>query len=125
MRISDWSSDVCSSDLFNIASGQPRTIESVARDIGRAMGQEIEPSITGERRAGDIRHCLADIDLARSVLDYAPRANFDKGLAELADWVARQSCEDRVVTAWAALASSEERRGGKEGVSRCRTRGSP
>src|SRR3546814_4335008 len=42
--------------VFNIASGQPRTIESVARDIGRAMGQEIEPSITGERRAGDIRH---------------------------------------------------------------------
>src|SRR3546814_7308150 len=84
MSISYWSSDVCSSD--------------------RAMGQEIEPSITGERRAGDIRHCLADIDLARSVLDYAPRENFDKGLAELADWVARQSCEDRVVTAWDELA---------------------
>src|SRR3546814_5126462 len=97
MRISDWSSDVCSSDLdvarafaqaleqpaaaggvFNIASGQPRTIESVARDIGRAMGQEIEPSITGERRAGDIRHCLADIDLARSVQ------------------IGRASCRDRV-----------------------------
>src|SRR3546814_15666734 len=68
------------------------------------MGQEIEPSITGERRAGDIRHCLADIDLARSVLDYAPRENFDKGLAALAAWVARQRCDDRAVTAWAELA---------------------
>ena len=91
--------------VINIASGQPRTIESVAHDLARAMGKEMEPTITGERRAGDIRHCLADIGLARSVLDYEPREDFEEGMAELAGWVAQQSCEDRAVTAWDQLAA--------------------
>lgn len=90
---------------INIASGEPRTIESVARDIALAMGRDIEPIITGERRAGDIRHCLADISLARTALGYEPQEDFPEGLAELAEWVARQTCEDRAVTAWDELAA--------------------
>lgn len=91
--------------VINIASGQPRTIGRVARDLAQAMGKNIEPSITGERRAGDIRHCLADISLARLALGYGPCEDFGEGLAELADWVAQQTCEDRVVTAWDELAA--------------------
>lgn len=89
---------------INIASGQPRTIESVGRDIALAMDRDIDPTITGDRRAGDIRHCLADISLAQVSLGFEPREDFAEGLAELAEWVAQQSCEDRVVTAWDELA---------------------
>jgi dTDP-L-rhamnose 4-epimerase len=70
-----------------------------------AMGRNIEPTISGERRAGDIRHCLADISLAQSVLDFSPGENFSRGLAELAEWVAQQSCENRVETARDELAA--------------------
>lgn len=89
---------------INIASGKARTIASVGHDIARAMGKNIEPRITGERRAGDIRHCMADIGIAQMALGFAPQEDFAKGLAELAEWVAQQSCEDRVVTAWDELA---------------------
>jgi len=83
--------------VFNIASGEDRSVRQVAALLAEAMGRpELQPEITGQMRAGDIRHCIADIGLARSRLGYAPRHDFREGLAELADWVARQQAEDRV-----------------------------
>src|SRR4051794_2655360 len=56
-------------DVFNVGSGQSRTILSVARDLARVMGcTEIEPTITGKYRAGDIRHCFANIEKSRILL---------------------------------------------------------
>ena len=87
-------------EVFNIASGQDRTIEEVARLQAASMGRaDLEPEITGKARAGDIRHCLPDLSKARRVLGYQPREDFSDGLAELAEWVARQEAEDRVVEA--------------------------
>jgi dTDP-L-rhamnose 4-epimerase len=83
--------------VFNIASGEDRTVDEVAALLARAMGRPgIEPEITGKARAGDIRHCIPDIGLAQQVLGYAARRDFTEGLAELAEWVARQQAEDRV-----------------------------
>ena len=83
--------------VFNIGSGEERTVEQVAALLAEAMGlPAIAPEITGKARAGDIRHCIPDISLARRVLGYAPRRDFREGLAELADWVAQQQAEDRV-----------------------------
>src|SRR5436305_6731180 len=84
-----------SDDVFNIGSGQSRTIVSVARDLARVMGQSIAPEITGKYRAGDIRHCFADIEKSRSLLQFEPRVAFDEGLDELADYLAGQIAEDR------------------------------
>jgi dTDP-L-rhamnose 4-epimerase len=84
-----------SKDVFNIGSGQSRTIASVARDLARVMGRSIAPEITGKYRAGDIRHCFADIEKSRSVLKFEPRVAFDHGLDELADYLAGQIVEDR------------------------------
>ncbi|MBX6740481.1 MAG: NAD-dependent epimerase/dehydratase family protein [Acetobacteraceae bacterium] len=83
--------------VFNIASGQDRSVQEVAELLATAMGRlELVPEITGKARAGDIRHCIADIGLARNVLGYTARRDFMQGLAELAEWVARQQAEDRV-----------------------------
>ena len=84
-----------SNDVFNIGSGRSRTIESVARDLARVMGRPIAPEITGKYRAGDIRHCFADIEKSRSLLKFEPRVTFDEGLDELADYLAGQIAEDR------------------------------
>ncbi|MNL30682.1 hypothetical protein D3C87_1524330 [compost metagenome] len=64
--------------------------------MGRA---DLEPLITQQARAGDIRHNIPDLTKARTVLGYAARQDFSEGLAELAEWVARQEAEDRVVEA--------------------------
>jgi dTDP-L-rhamnose 4-epimerase len=85
-----------SNDVFNIGSGQSRTVLSVARDLARVMGKPaIAPEITGKYRAGDIRHCFADIEKSRSLLQFEPRIAFDDGLDELALYLADQIAEDR------------------------------
>jgi dTDP-L-rhamnose 4-epimerase len=86
--------------VFNIGSGEDRTVEAVARLQAAAMGRpDLEPEIAGKARAGDIRHCVPDLAKAGDLLGYAAREDFTEGLAELAEWVARQETEDRVVEA--------------------------
>lgn len=87
-------------EVFNIGSGVDRTVEEVARLQAAAMGRpDLDPEIAGKARAGDIRHCIPDLAKARTVLGYEAKEDFSEGLAELAEWVARQEAEDRVVEA--------------------------
>jgi dTDP-L-rhamnose 4-epimerase len=86
--------------VFNIGSGEARDINGVATLLAEAMGRpRIAPEITGKARAGDIRHCVPDLTLARTRLGYTARTDFRAGLAELAEWVARQQAADRVAEA--------------------------
>jgi dTDP-L-rhamnose 4-epimerase len=92
--------------VFNIGSGSASTIREIAVRVAAAVGREgIEPEITGRYRMGDIRHCFADIALARAALGYAPRVGLDAGLRELASWLEGQHAEDRVAQASAELAA--------------------
>jgi dTDP-L-rhamnose 4-epimerase len=87
-------------EVFNIASGEDRSVSEVAELLAAAMGRDdLVPEIAGKARIGDVRHNIADIGKARRELGYAPRKNFAQGLAELAEWVARQEAQDRVETA--------------------------
>jgi dTDP-L-rhamnose 4-epimerase len=84
-------------EAFNIGSGQQRTVLSIAEDLAHVMGREdVRPHVLGKYRAGDIRHCFADISHSRNVLSFQPRMDFRTGLAELAEWLSGQVAEDRV-----------------------------
>jgi dTDP-L-rhamnose 4-epimerase len=77
--------------VFNVGSGQQRTVSDVAQRMSTVLGKDgIEPEITEKYRTGDIRHCFADISLARKVLGYRPRVDFETGLVELAEWLQGQ-----------------------------------
>jgi dTDP-L-rhamnose 4-epimerase len=92
--------------VFNIGSGEHYTIKDLAKRISRVMGKEaIEPEITGKYRVGDVRHCFADISLARRVLGYQPRVTLDAGLNELVSWLEGQVAVDRVEQASAELSA--------------------
>src|SRR3546814_12368371 len=100
MRISDWSSDVCSSDLFE--QDRDQALDDVRVGIAAQM--------QGFRRAGahvvrkpDLRHAAAH--LVRLVVFFLGQR---RELAPQLDQV--------------AIARSEERRVGKECVSTCRSR---
>lgn len=83
--------------VFNIGSGRAFSVCEVAQAMGRAMGREsIEPEITREFRAGDIRHCFADISRARALLGFTPQTSFEQGLEELTNWLASQRPDDHV-----------------------------
>jgi dTDP-L-rhamnose 4-epimerase len=79
----------------NIASGKHVTILEVARKLARALDAEIEPELPGTFRAGDIRHCFADVTRAREALDFEAAIELDEGLAELASWLGGQAATDR------------------------------
>lgn len=84
-------------EVYNIASGEDRSVSEVAALLGEAMNRpDLTPEIAGKARAGDIRHCIPDIKKARAELGFTPRRDFREGLAELAEWVARQEAKDRV-----------------------------
>jgi dTDP-L-rhamnose 4-epimerase len=89
----------------NVGSGRSVTVNEIARELAGVLGAEIEPEATGKYRAGDIRHCFADITLARELLGYEPRVPLEAGMAELAAWLETQSADDRVDDATAELVS--------------------
>jgi dTDP-L-rhamnose 4-epimerase len=89
---------------FNISSGEPMSVREVALRTVNAIGRgAIEPLVTGKYRAGDIRHCFADISLARSVLGWSPRVSLEAGLHDLASWLEGQTAIDRGLEAHAEL----------------------
>ena len=91
--------------VFNIGSGRPYAIREVAERLARVMGRpDLAAEVTGQYRAGDIRHCFADISLAREVLGYRPRVDFEQGLQELAGWLEGRAAHDRVADARRELA---------------------
>lgn len=92
--------------VFNVGSGRNYTIQELARRISEVMGKEqIEPEITGKYRVGDVRHCFADIGLARRELNYEPAVSLEAGLAELVSWLEGQVAVDRVEEARAELSA--------------------
>jgi dTDP-L-rhamnose 4-epimerase len=91
-------------EVFNIGSGDDRSVTEVARELARAMGrEEIQPEITGKARTGDIRHCFCDGSKAADKLGFRAEKDFQEGLTELAEWVASQTADDRVEQARAEL----------------------
>ncbi len=90
--------------VFNIGSGRAYTIREIAECMAHALNKEIEPVIVGKYRMGDIRHCFADISLARSILGYSPKVELEDGILELSEWLEGRAADDYVETASAQLA---------------------
>ncbi len=84
---------------LNIGSGQPISIRDIAQVLAQALGSGLPADITGKYRAGDIRHCFADISAAARVLGYSPRMRFGEGIRELVEWVRSQTSQDRAAEA--------------------------
>ena len=85
-------------EVINVGCGKPITIRRVAELLSKALGKAIEPVITQKFRAGDIRHCYADISKARSLLGYEPQVTHEEGFRELAEWLGGQEAEDKAET---------------------------
>jgi len=89
--------------VLNIGSGMPVSIREVASAISRSLAANVPFEITGKYRAGDIRHCFADISQARELIGYEPKVSFENGISELAEWLREQTAEDKAAEMVAEL----------------------
>jgi len=90
---------------INIGSGKPISIREVAENLARALNCDLPPELTGKYRAGDVRHCFADISVAAARLGYKPRISFAQGVNKLVSWLRSQQPQDRAAEAVAQLSS--------------------
>ena len=70
---------------INVACGESFDLLQLVEGINRALGTKIEP-IFEPPRAGDVRDSLADISLARKLLNYEPTVGFQEGLRRTIDY---------------------------------------
>lgn len=79
--------------VFNVGTGRSLTILDVAQALIKHLGCDLTPEIAYKFRAGDIRHCYADISRI-SAMGYEPKVRFEEGVAKLVDWVRSQKAID-------------------------------
>jgi len=91
-------------EVFNVGSGSSYTVREIADRMATVLDRRhLDPHLTHDYRIGDIRHCFADISLARQRLGYEPRVTLDRGIEQLSDWLSSQVATDRVAEHQAEL----------------------
>src|SRR2546426_591360 len=87
----------------NVGTGTATSILDVAQVLLRLYRSPLRPSIENRFRAGDVRHCFADISLARRLLGYKPAISFGDGMRELVEWGQKTSASDGFTQAYDEL----------------------
>jgi dTDP-L-rhamnose 4-epimerase len=77
--------------VFNIGTGIPTDVLTVARTLCKHYGIDVPLTVSGNYRLGDIRHNHADISLAKAILNFKPKWTFDAGIKQFTEWV---NCQD-------------------------------
>jgi dTDP-L-rhamnose 4-epimerase len=95
--------DGADGQAVNVGSGQSTSVLEIAETLARLLGKQVEPELPGKFRAGDIRHCFADVTRAREALGFEAEVPFEQGLGELAEWLQGQAATDRFDEAAAEL----------------------
>jgi len=72
--------------VINVASGVRVTLNALLATLKELTGRTDVQAEYAEPRKGDVRDSLADISLARSLLNYEPRVGLEEGLSRTIDW---------------------------------------
>jgi len=88
--------DAAVGGVYNVGTGRPTSVLEVAETLAREIGVTETAEVVGRFRAGDIRHCYADVSAAARDLGFEARMSLEAGMRELLAWLRTQSAEDRV-----------------------------
>lgn len=72
-------------EVVNIACGQRITVNAIIAMINEMTGHSVAPHYE-PTRAGDVKHSLADIQKAKSLIGYEPVVDFKTGLGIAIEW---------------------------------------
>jgi len=89
--------------VFNVGTGRATTVTEVAALLADSLDKRIAPQILQTFRAGDIRHCVADITQITTALGFRSRVSFQEGMTRLVVWIKGQRPHEGVREADAAL----------------------
>ena len=98
-------SEAAAGRAVNLGTGRRTSVLEVAHALANGLDVLIEPEVNGQYRAGDIRHCFADPQLAEELLGFKARVSLEHGMSELITWLADQEADDRVAAATNELAA--------------------
>lgn len=73
-------------EVINIANGERITLNQLLEELKVLAGKPDVLADYREPRAGDVKHSLADISRARSLLGFEPQVNLRTGLQLTIDW---------------------------------------
>ncbi len=82
-------------EAVNVGSGKPISIGEVAQVLLKLYKSNLPPKMAHRFRAGDIRHCSADLTKIRKLLGYAPAVSFEDGMRDLVSWGQTVEATDR------------------------------
>jgi dTDP-L-rhamnose 4-epimerase len=88
--------DAAPGHAFNVGTGRATSVAAVAEGLVRALGAPVEPEVTGRFRAGDVRHCAADVTAITRALGFEPRIGLEEGMRDLLVWLRSQTPVDRI-----------------------------
>lgn len=71
--------------VYNIACGHQTSLSELFDGLRKLAGSNLQP-IHGPERAGDVKHSLADISKARTLLGYEPVVSVKDGLQATFEW---------------------------------------
>ena len=71
--------------VYNIGYGQQTSLLQLVEYLKKISGRDIEPMHAPER-TGDVKHSLADISKAKTLLGYDPTISVEEGLRKTYEW---------------------------------------
>jgi len=74
-------------EVLNVGSGVATDVLSIAHTLRGYLGGNSQITVSGQFRAGDIRHNVADLEKVSRVLGFKPSVSFDDGLRRFVHWV--------------------------------------
>jgi UDP-glucose 4-epimerase len=90
-------SERAAGQVINMADGRHTTLLRLLELLGSMLGVEVNPDFQ-PARVGDVRESLADLTLARQLLDYEPQFTLEDGLSRTIDYY-RVQAEAKLVSA--------------------------
>ena len=75
-------------EVINIACGEAVTVNAIIKAINELLGKNVRPNYVPSR-LGDVKHSLADITAAKTLIGFKPVVLFREGLEKSIDWYRR------------------------------------
>jgi len=77
-------------EVLNVGSGVASSVLDVAKTLCKYLNGNSKIKVSGQFRAGDIRHNVADLKKVSGLLEFRPRILFNDGMRRFTDWLRGQ-----------------------------------